>query len=406
MTYYTSRSAIECYQHCPRKRYLNYHYGPKELGIVPVRRNVNLQTGIAVHKAVERFLSDSTAKLDEVVEDIRKWYVDEARKALIDGPGTFTKEQQIWTIVEQRALIEAMIRVWYLAEFPRLRENYETVCSEKEMQVDLGNNIVMQSRVDAVFKKKNKQNEIYNYSLKTGKTWKPKYAQSFDVNLQTLTEMTAVKSDLKLQITGTSFCHIIKGIREEDKDRGVYITKNPFIYGYRKVDVTGTSYAHSLFYPNPLNASGRGRLGKGWEPFHVWSKKDGYEGGVKQWVTDIWQGKIQSEYGWDLLMADWCVRPVESFRSKVEMEEALDEIRLQEQRVFHALYKDSTHTTKELFPMYRNGCYWPLPCEYLAICHGLEAYSGEVADPTIKDDPIGSGRYEVRVPHHELVEEL
>ena len=35
----TSRSAVECYQHCHRKRLINYHIGEGHLGIVPAYRD-------------------------------------------------------------------------------------------------------------------------------------------------------------------------------------------------------------------------------------------------------------------------------------------------------------------------------------------------------------------------------
>ena len=407
----TSRSAIECYQHCHRKRLINYHIGEGHLGIVPVRRNINLLTGIAVHKGVETLLQVAknekpvtSSILERIVEEVKQWYVLEATTAFVSGPGTSTKEQQIWTIAEQRALIEALIRLWFEVEYPRIVNRFQILYTESEMTVDLGNKILLQSRVDAIFESKTSK-EIYNYSLKTGKAWSAQLAQSFAVNLQTLTEIAAVNRNMQMHVTGTSFCHLIKGKREENKDRGVYMTKHPFIYGYRKGGLNGISYAHSFWFPNPMNESGKGRLGKGWEPFHVWSKKDGYEGGVKQWISDIFSGKIQPEYPLPDLIKNWCIVPVEHFRDANEVNSAIGEIEFQERTIFHHLYKTGSLSRYETFPMYREGCYWPTPCEYLPLCHGVEPYSNEVSNPDIAADPIGSGRYEVRVPHHELIVE-
>ena len=82
-------------------------------------------------------------------------------------------------------------------------------------------------------------------------SWSAQLAQSFAVNLQSLTEIAAVNRNMQMHVTGTSFCHLIKGKREENKDRGVYMTKHPFIYGYRKGGLNGISYAHSFWFPNP-----------------------------------------------------------------------------------------------------------------------------------------------------------
>ena len=402
--YLTSRSQIECYQTCPRKRFLTYHY--KEKGIVPIRRNIALLVGIAVHKGVEAILKgwkDGRIDTEAGIVLARLWYQEEAVKHLVEGKGLQTREQQLWTIAEQRALVEALVRVWVYWELPQLQKVYDLVSTEQEMTVDLGNQITMQSRVDAIFRQK-KGTNLYPYSLKTGRMWNAKSEQTFRVDLQTLTEAFIVSHHLKQSVAGTRFCHLIKGDRKENPANGNYETNNPFIKGYRMAGVGDLQYAHSYWYPNPSNPSGKGRLGNAWQSFNIWSKKDGYPGGVKQWVEDITNNKIQPEVNVNDLFKQWCIVPVEVFRGGVERQTAMDEITHQERQVFHNLYKSSLPVTTT-FPMYRKSCYWPTDCEFLPICHGVKAHTGESVDPGIAQDPIESGWYEERIPHHELVEE-
>ena len=53
--FYTSRSAIECFQDCPRYRFNQYYLEGK--GVVPIQKSVPLVTGSAVHRGVEHMLN-------------------------------------------------------------------------------------------------------------------------------------------------------------------------------------------------------------------------------------------------------------------------------------------------------------------------------------------------------------
>jgi len=162
------------------------------------------------------------------------------------------------------------------------------------------------------------------------------------------------------------------------------------------------NYAHSYWYPNPVNPSGKGKLGNKWQSFNIWSKKDGYPGGIEQWIEDIGRGKIQSEIEPEKFFAEWCVCPTEIHRSSVEMSMAMDQITYQERMVFHHL-NVSRLDTNVSFPQFRKSCLFPTRCEYYPICHGKDTQGNVIGD--ISKDPIGSGLYEVRVPHHELLGE-
>ena len=97
---------------------------------------------------------------------------------------------------------------------------------------------------------------------------------------------------MQMHVTGTSFCHLIKGKREENKDRGGYMTKHPFIYGYRRGGLNGISYAHSFWFPNPMNESGKGRLGKGWEPFMSGVRKMDMKGELSSGLVIFFREKF------------------------------------------------------------------------------------------------------------------
>jgi hypothetical protein len=191
------------------------------------------------------------------------------------------------------------------------------------------------------------------------------------------------------RVMGVKFCILIKGIRKKpdyygNDDEALYVTYSPLVRGYKHFTPGGVEYAHSWFYPNSENKSGKSALGRGWEPFNVWEM----EGGVKRWVEMLESGGVQPECG-DVLKAQ-VVTPVEMFRDEGEITEAIEEIKCQEGRINFAL----EGMLEMVFPHARKCCDWMYgeTCEYKKLCW----------DAQVKNDPLGSGLYQIREPHHEL----
>ena len=165
------------------------------------------------------------------------------------------------------------------------------------------------------------------------------------------------------------------------------ITYNPLIRGYKRITPSSVEYAHSWFYPNPENRSGKSALGRGWEPFNVWEAM-----GVKEWMEMIPTIQVECEDP----IRQQVVTPIEYFRDEREVEEAIEEIKYQETRVqagvTHILNGDMW-ALPEYFPHYRKHCefHWGGPCEYKELCWS----------PEVSNDPLASGLYQIRVAHHE-----
>jgi len=162
---------------------------------------------------------------------------------------------------------------------------------------------------------------------------------------------------------------------------------------------TGTMVVNGLLSHNShryewTDLSGQHRrLGKGYRKVPVWRA---YPGGVAAWINHVW-GEDASAFD-DLFVE---LEPI--LRSDYEIErwkrQTLPQI---QQREIAALSikvmqdaGDPMHTAEpaldEYFPMHTSSgnCIWPRRCTYWSLCHGTAAA-----------DPLGSGEFQPRVPHH------
>lgn len=441
---FTSRSAIESYHTCPRLRWNQYHLLGK--GVVGKALSVPLVTGGSVHRGVEHLANrvriGQAPDLDTAVGLAVEEYEKECQDAGFSGRGLQTDQQQWFTFNEQKALVEGLIRAWGLIELPNIVQRYKIVAVEREiLPVRLVENVYLQAKVDMELQEL-ATSDYYNYSLKTCNMWGERSEQSYKSDLQGVTETWSIEQesiekvrqwkqlilgferlssieqgrDAKLnavlaylqknapdtrRLMGVRFCFLVKGIRKKpdyyaNNSNAPHITYSPLIRGYRYITPSGTSYAHSWFYPNPDNKSGRSILGKGWEPFNVWES----EISIKDWVNALYQNLIQPECG-NVLQQN-VITPPEYFRDDAEVAEAIRQVQAQEGYIAERLTllddaaKDSPDIFNEIlgstFPHRRKLCWFMYgePCPYIPLCW----------KPEVAADPLGSGLYQIRVPHH------
>jgi hypothetical protein len=452
--FYTSRSAVEAFQDCPRYRYNQYFLNGK--GLVAKSKSVPLVTGSTVHRGVEHMLCrvriNEPVNVDIAVQEAIREYVDECEREgfRFSGKGTDTDKQQWFTFCEQKALAEGLIRAWAIAELPRIQERYKVLFVERDIEpIEIAPGVWFQAKVDAEFQDKESK-DYFNYSLKTMKQWDERAENSYKSDLQGVTEIWAVEEDCKRadklidklimdlgeldhyhrypqanieqisyylfkkklgkKVSGVRFCILIKGARYKDTygvDPELYVTHSPLVRGYKFIGPSSITYAHSYKYPSVANKSGFGLLGKGWDSFNVWEQM-----GVKEWIDMLASGEIQPELG-DVIKKN-VVTPVEYFRSEGEIETAIEEVRLQEVRVKTAIeaingnfgawslpmnfdYNNQEKIIRYMldgtFPHVKKHCEFHFggPCEYKDLCW----------KPEVAQDPIGSGLYQIRMPHHE-----
>ena len=450
---YTSRSEVEAYQDCPRYRFNQYHLLDK--GVVPVAKSIPLVTGGAVHRGVEHLLNrvriGETADVEMAVQIAKDQYATDCEIAGFSGKGVQTDRQMAYTFGEQKALVEGLIRAWALVELPNIIGRYKVVAVEREVEpLEIALGVMFMARVDAEFREIG-SGDYFNYSLKTMKSWNERSENSYKSDLQGVTEIWAVEEDAKRfdrvidkltngcdeliksgqfplrslhdialyltkrkmgkKVSGVRFCILIKGERKKPDYYGndpdaLYVTYNPLIRGYKKVTPTEILYAWSWFVPKPENKSGKGTIGQGWVPFNVWES----DISIKEWIEALNGGLIQPECGNPVRQQ--VVAPVEYFRDEEEIETAIREIRAQEKTIAEAIkalegnycipstflpYNTQPEQVEQLvldacFPHIRKHCEFHFggPCEYKDLCW----------KPEVRNDPLGSGLYQIRESHH------
>ena len=458
--YYTSRSAIESRQDCPRKRYLNYHYDG--IGIVPANRSIPLTTGICTHSGVELMVREAKGNtkvkfegksLEDLIDTAVSVAIEKYNTLLKDTgfTGTLEKEQE-FVKNEQIALTEALVRSWGMKEFPLIIKDYKILEVETELSdywyvdptlqelfgVDGRNTILFQGKADIILETKDQYKDILIYSLKTIKDFAWYVEKSYKRDLQGITEtyltnrllaerniaidnaitnspifLPELSEYLKKKKTnsncsGVKFCYLVKGNRKEsDFEPGHFITYNPLIRGYKKITGNGIEWAHSWFFPNPENKSGKSILGKGWEPFNVWESEH-WDFSVKKWMMAIERGEIQVNCPDPI--KGCVVTPVEVRRDSKEIEEDIKILREEEIEYFKKLSNIpnpslDTFVGKYIFGKTRRRCDYPTPCDYLPVCYGEDSNGNVLDNQLVMIDPIGSGIYEKRKPHHKGEEE-
>lgn len=421
----TSRSAIECYQECPRERLLRYHLDGT--GYVPGGANVYFSTGSAIHKGCEFLLNFLKTRYKEVVfdkehvkfnRDIREEAVKVAiqeyqkltKDGIVGGKIASNTEIQSYIKAEQVSLVEALVRAWGLREFPQIARYFRVIAVEMEEASKLCNGVWLEGKADALLRD-NETKGFLVYSLKSIKLFDWRVEKSYKTDLQGITEIwlmenhlaTLKQSNIKYKtlstrVSGVKFCFLIKGDRREVKDNitgkgtGLWETSNSLIKGWRKFEANRMEYAHSYWFENYNNKSGKGRLGKGWEGFNSWELE---KMGVRGWMDLLVRKQVQPELG--DIVKEYVVTPGEYWRNKEEIEESISEIALQESIVKANL--DKGGIAEEIFPItfpkHRKSCWYPQDCDYVGVCH-------EGKDIR---ELVEGGEFKRRESHHKLERE-
>lgn len=388
--YYTDRTRICLHRKCHRARYWGFEYN--NLGITRAKRSIHLLAGVHLHAGLAALLQG--AQEDEAAEVSVKAYQADAQARQLDIGESENAEE---VIKEQSALVEALTRVAALRIVPSILAEYQVLSTEQEIEIVAVSNLVFMSRADAVLRR-NESNDLYVLSWKSKGRWGPEIEQrtkeESEHDDQGLSESWSVGEKYGEPVEGVLMAWLIKQERKEyPKGSGQYVTWSPLIRGYRKFNDDGSSEFAWAYTWDDTSEGRERRLGKGWTRFNVWEQP----GGVKSWVHALHDGRVQPDAG-DCL-ARQCFMPVPFFRQPHKIESWARQAVEQEISVAMTRdYKDGLDVgclneyLDTYFPQTLSACDQMGRCEFHDICHG-PSY--------IADDPVGSGLYVWRQPHHD-----
>jgi hypothetical protein len=401
-TVWTSRSQIEDFERCPRLCYYRYHYGGT--GLEGYGIQLEAECGTAIHTGIESLLQGYS--VDTAVHDATV-YINLAIAKDPTPPHLLTDNRR-FEYEEALPLVEACVRGWALTRLPRIVTQGKCLSIEREHPVKFtlegGQQVGLQTRPDIVWQR-NTDGAVFIRNVKTTKVVDDKFRQQWKIDMQTLSEPLAVDEYLKGLAMGATYAGvsgvIVEGVAKGKKLdfpasalpdlAGKYYHNNPLIYGWHREaepPLTRESWEHRYEWTD-LSGQHR-RLGKGYRKVPIWRA---YPGGVAAWINHVW-GEDASAFD-DLFVE---LEPI--LRSDYEIErwkrQTLHPVAARQSEVWllereRKLGKDINPYLDQAFPMHTasGNCIWPRRCTYWECCHGSAA-----------SDPIGSGLFQLRVPHH------
>ncbi len=431
---------------CKRKRYLRNHFGPTGYGIVSHAESIPLTTGLAAHQGMEHFAEillkeDRLTTAPETREIIRAVQAEYEAKVESRGfRGMLAGPQTELVITEQKVLISGLIWALRLRFLPWFHESYRVISAEAEHlhflscqcgagPLDAAEHIrrgctgrVLMLRRDLLAQRRTGSTLAY-FEIKTtgweSDAWAEKWETDPQLGLGTIDTDKQYGSEVtELYIVGLG-----KGRRQKDKyeDDGVKRQLTPLCYGYCRPG-------------NPPLAT------DDWLPSYEWINE---KGETKR------KSKQHRRRGvWELPQSDWPTwraysgqdpdMPPEEFwvrtlptamldkvcfvlgpmnRQDHQIEAMRRSIDADEERwqtdlwTLYALQTDYDNPNPEHRQVYGWAspefqarldtlvpCSWECrpygrehQCEYVPICHRQEGWQ----------DPLLSGRYVARRPHHQ-----
>lgn len=400
---YSNRSAQISYQRCPRLAYLTQFYPNdqgKPRGLAKKGMPFQMVTGIYVHRGVESLLINLMEQVKPSIEDAVSLALSDYDNEIVGNDELMDYGCSLNQLyVEQRCLIGGLLRGWFVERLPYFAENYEVIEVEKDHSsllvenYEIDEEVYQEFKIDAVLKHK-ETGLIYLLSNKTTGAMDGRKLSDARSDIQGLSEAWGAEKELGLKVHGVIMEYLITGRKEieEQKDGSKeWVQWNPLIRGWKQFTLSGEEYAWR--YAWDKMEGGSGRLGKGWSRFHV---KD-YEGGVKQWVSDLRDGKFFPSFGKYENPLNQQFVSIEYYRNSEDAKEWLESIQEQELKVGESILHVNSLNGEEFnsalrkhFPMYRHSCNYPVKCQMFEICHGSAGL-----------DPFMNG-FEFRKPHHKM----
>lgn len=347
MPRYIERDRIEADWTCPRKRYWSTEYEGR--GIAPASTSIEFALDSAIANAIGRFFRDEDpyTRLSQDLDHLPVASGIERQEYLGLGLG----------------LVHGYLkRIW-----PRWAQQYKVLGAEVECTLPIpGAEVEIMVRPDLVVED-NETGAIYYIEYKTsgakGKPFIARWSQQAQIHVG----VAALERKLQRPVAGV----IIQGLLKGYAQRGTRYS--PFCYVYSYAGRPGISSSDEICY----------EYHRGYERRPVWD----LEGGIDWIIRDMPD---------DVLYRQFPATPPIAVRQNI-IENFLKQQRFREAAIDLWEYRkesaDAPDMFEEIFPQHFTQCDPAVghPCPFKDACF----------NPSVRRDPIGSGLYTWRVPHHE-----
>lgn len=435
---------------CQRARFHNYHSGPNGYGIQLKATKLPLMTGIGAHESLAPILQwvqqHDTLPPDEIVRGgIQHALATYKRVVEARGFGYLSEQEGVAeTLREQQYLIEGMTWAWVLEVLPEILQRGKIV----EVEVDdvyvfactcgLGDGVLTKAdhesrdcqgiglmcRPDFLVETRLTK-ELEYHEFKTTSMDSITFRDKWEVMIQLFAATLDAERRWGKHVQSIYVHGLVKGRRDGEynpdtgKRDGVYRQQSVFCYGYKKPalpPMEAESWAATFEYFDAFENRTK-RLGKAFKKTGVWELPDAWiPAGMSK--AEYWAKWIPPEARKKSLIL------IGPFSRQTQMvEHFLEECRGEEDRVREGLWQlyelanqllqdtmDGDHEAKADYwgtvwtnPQYQQLLDWTFPrsyecrrygarnrCQFEQVCLEREGWA----------DPVGSGLYIERRPHH------
>ena len=433
------RSRIIAYQRCPRERFLAYHLNG--VGIQRIRKSLPLVFGGGFHTGSERLLSPeqitNETRVEEAVIAARADLMlkFDAHAVSFDGEQPLdVKVAEQYGQEEQLALVEALIRGWWLYEGESFLRTFEVIEVEREGRANLtdptkwefkqpygpkygsvaeSDALTLMFRPDALVRDR-ESGDYFVISWKTCATFGKRNTDQARHDMQSISEVWGWQQSHKLRevaeidpwdvrVEGVLYKWIVKGRRSLDKWDNLYKLGSHLIYGWLKLDTANSEFPEWSWSYDWQDEEGKSRkLGKGWQKKSIWNN---YPGGVKAWVDGLAKQEIfprtadaLAEVFPQAMPVERHQKDVESWKRQVVAQEIdiahkvqlqLSAARLPEGQTGFENYDDLLDMN---FPQHSASCHSYSGCSFIPICwEGVPAQAGELYQIRTQNHPESGG---------------
>lgn len=385
-------------------RYLGYHAGPDGYGLQREGLSVPLATGTYTHLALAGIVQ---ACLDEtggqgrcreetaeaIIAGVAEAYRAEAKQKLFAGTSTGERlvEEQVW-------LVQALVWGWYRVSLPEMLKGYEVVAIEREFEYEAAPGIVQMTRPDLVLRSRATKGLLLR-DFKTASSINAGYVEEYRESVQMAAATKAVEAVLGEPVLMYEVDVLLKGGRRADynPDSGAYDgperQQSCLVYGYKRPGnppLQEESWQPQWRY---LGADGKHHtLGRGWSKAPAWERWT-----PREWVLEQLPYELVAEQF--VLIGPYRRQEhlIEQYFRGMVAEEGRWRGRLWD--LYHAEQRFGWESQNfqdllsEVVPRSYacHGRYGASRCQFYDICFRNQGW----------DDPLGSGKYKPRVPHHE-----
>ncbi len=443
---HTDRSRIVTTRRCKRARFWGYEVTvpeniPGVLGISPARTSIPMLIGSAVHQGLEllhkRLLltggtADETTR-EEAVEVGLEYYNTRVEAEALELQAGLSLAEDEWMdapvgleevgksrdfeIKEGRALVEALIRAYYMVGLSQLWDRYEILTVEEEVSgviiAVLDAEIQLNGRADAVLRDR-ATGGLFAFSIKTAKdldsrasyNWREDdqgISECFLIQQQVLDDRFAefgINSGDQPQL-GVQMLHLLKGNKYKDQNDGIWKHSSPLVRPFTQEGPMGDLEFRPKW--NWVDDTGKNRvLGKGWRATPIWETSRG----IQDWLDELfnnYEGVLEGL----VVLSEGLVRSPEEIHNWT-LEAGLQELGvLTTREVGNSPAAQQGKLNLEIFmagefPKNRSACNYPTACEFKPLCHPVVGTLGmsEVGEVLVKGGLVQIQGFKARVPNH------